>query len=453
MDSALYTPLSTIEQRLNALVTSITSSPTAANAPAAALALLEADDSLTSALETLRTHQANYAKILHLRAEAKSLEERIRNIVQEIGNMGGDISSLVDNDDDHDDDDDDENDSSSSSSSSSTEIKQPHDQDVQMDGTIPPQPPRRRRRKHEIDYHLLLDFARRISKYNTHAASAATSGTIPTKPRPSAQDEPRSPDHAQSQLHDPHKETPEHPQHHDTGVAAITKQSTSQLDASAHSIRQAWLLPYPNENKIRMGVMGKLQAAVAASGARCEERDIEREVERIMRAVEEMGSGKEGLGVPDKGEMHGDSEQATVRVDGKTGAGGVTGAVSGGGGVARPVAAAKGRLDLDLYDPDEDDIFAFYIVQLCNLHIPPMHLSGTRFTRTIFQTTRHTRQMAFAVIENYSVDTEILPRSAYNSVSTKFPMHWQSSAMPSFMERNKWPAAQSWHAWSLHGRR
>ncbi|EEP78143.1 predicted protein [Uncinocarpus reesii 1704] len=316
MDTALFTHLSAIEQCLNALVSSISSSPTAAGAPAAALALLEADDNLTSALDTLRTHQANYAKILQLRADASSLEGRVREIVQEVGKMGDDISALAGGDDDESDED--------GGNASDGE-------DTAMGGM--------RQQKNEIDYKLLLDFARRISKYNTHAASAAASGAIPTK-RP-LQDE---------------QEGPQGPGKDRGEMATITKNSTSQLDALAESIRQGWLLPYPNDDKIRMGVMGKLQAAVAASGAR-DDRDIEREVDKVILAVEAATTGGADAAKTADAVIRDDSVANTSgQISGPSGqaAAGRTSAVLS-GSTMKPATQAKAKLDLDLYDPDEDD--------------------------------------------------------------------------------------------------
>ncbi|KAI1937898.1 hypothetical protein LOZ53_004443 [Ophidiomyces ophidiicola] len=312
MESALFTPLSAIEQRLNALVTSINSSPTAAGAPAAALALLDADDHLTSALHTLRTHQANYARILQLRAEAQSLEDRVRDIVREVAKMGDEITAMagdVSSDDDR-----------LEPSGGGLGIGG-KDQDTHMGGTVLQQ---QSTTKNEIDYKLLLDFARRISKYNTKAASAAASGSIPTR-------QPLE-DNQENNIA--------------TGdMAAITKHSTSGLDALARSIRQGWMLPYPHDDKIRLGIMGRLQAAIAASEDR-DEKDFGKEVEKIILAVE-------------KGEGNQDLANSAVPPD-KAIMGNGNGTVIGtvvmpAANVVKPTAAAKSKLDLDLYDPDEDD--------------------------------------------------------------------------------------------------
>jgi len=90
-----------LENKLNSLLTSLTT-PAATGAPAAAIALLEADDVVSSALDTLRAHQANYAKILHLRTEAQNLEERIKTIVRDISGAGKEIAQATGESDDDD---------------------------------------------------------------------------------------------------------------------------------------------------------------------------------------------------------------------------------------------------------------------------------------------------------------------------------------------------------------
>lgn len=332
MEASLLTSLSTIEQRLNALISAITSSPTAAGAPAATLALLEADDNLSSVLDVLRTHQANYARILHLRAEAARLEESVRGIVRDVARMGDDIVTIAGGLE------------SEEEEGEEQEGEANEEGDVNMGGTTTPQ-----RHRNEIDYKLLLNFARRISKYNTQAASAAESGAIPTKrrlPSPPAQD---------------------YDQDYDgnAGVAAITKESTSKLDAFANSIRQSWLLPFPHDDVIRRGIMGKLQAAVAAAGAR-DERDIEREVDKILRAAEMRGTPQEQAETMDTGnvgektsptDMSGQvAASAAGAGAGERGAAGLSSASGSGSAGRPPPAPAKAKLDLDLYDPDEDEI-------------------------------------------------------------------------------------------------
>ena len=66
MDKLVVSSLGTLEASLGTPLTSLTTPSTA---------LLTADDALTSSLTTLKKHQQNYVRILHLRAEAVRLED------------------------------------------------------------------------------------------------------------------------------------------------------------------------------------------------------------------------------------------------------------------------------------------------------------------------------------------------------------------------------------------
>ena len=75
MDRLVVASLDTLEASLGTLLTSLMTTPTFFTAPVPSTALLTADDTLTSSLTTLKKHQRNYARILHLRAEAVRLED------------------------------------------------------------------------------------------------------------------------------------------------------------------------------------------------------------------------------------------------------------------------------------------------------------------------------------------------------------------------------------------
>jgi hypothetical protein len=150
--------LSNLEDKLNALITNLTTSPTASGAPAAALALLDADDSLTSAIETLRRHQENYARILKLRVEAESLEEKAKGIVRDVVGYEKDIRRICGDDEPSDSDAEDVSD----------------DDDLDYGGDQMQTKPDHLRKTKEIDYRLLLDFARRISSCQCHAGRQGT---------------------------------------------------------------------------------------------------------------------------------------------------------------------------------------------------------------------------------------------------------------------------------------
>src|SRR5947207_108606 len=83
-----------LEASLSTLLTSLTTTPTCSTAPAASNALLAADDALTHSLTTLKKHQQNYARILHLRAEATRLENQIKSIIRTCGELRSEIGEI-----------------------------------------------------------------------------------------------------------------------------------------------------------------------------------------------------------------------------------------------------------------------------------------------------------------------------------------------------------------------
>ncbi|OJD18178.1 hypothetical protein AJ78_01791 [Emergomyces pasteurianus Ep9510] len=359
MDSQLLTPLSTLETRLNNLLMSMVSSPTAAGAPAAALVLLEADDALSSALETLHTHQSNYAKILRLRAEALSLEERVRDIVREVENVGNEISTACQQGMDVSDDD---------SSDSESEIEAEGgsaDLDTHMGGVSERSPrfdPKetgkgKRKLKNEIDYKLLVDFARRISRYNSDAAADVGAGS-PLRATPPTGDAGGQPQ--QVGVKEENGKTVERvgtgrqPVAKGVGVAALSQETVSWLDETAKWSRDLSRMPFPSEDRIRMGLMGQLQTK-ASEGV-----DVEKEIERLIRVSEGEGAGT-GAGPGGAQDSAGAGEHATamdevVGIRGEHIARGSIGrSDTAMGGVPVTGAKPKAVLDLDLYDPDEDD--------------------------------------------------------------------------------------------------
>lgn len=355
MDSQVTIPLTALEAKLNALISTITSTPTASGAPAATHALLEADDALTSALGTLRTHQANYAKILKLRAKANGLEDRVREIVQQVADLGDEISSTCEDEDSSDEDGDgDEGDK---------------DKDVDMEGVInQDQPGFSVKKKNEVDYKLLLDFARRLSKFNNEAAADAAAGTH-TKAKKASQTivvgdnkeakesgaggTAAGTDTAMGGVEGNKDE--EQPTGVGVGVAALPQDTVSWLDETANWTRAISAMPYPNEDRIRMGLMGQLQASVGGDPS-----DLEKEVERMMLVAEGKIPADSTIGVS-QGEAEVQGQDGTypgdVREPGQQpGPGGISQeAKSGGTGGAETTKKPKPKLDLDLYDPDDDD--------------------------------------------------------------------------------------------------
>ncbi|KAF4241789.1 hypothetical protein CNMCM8980_002314 [Aspergillus fumigatiaffinis] len=319
--------LSNLEDKLNALITNLTTSPTASGAPAAALALLDADDSLTSAIETLRRHQENYARILKLRVEAESLEEKAKGIVRDVVGYEKDIRRICGDDEPSDSDAEDVSD----------------DDDLDYGGDQMQTKPDRLRKTKEIDYRLLLDFARRISKYNHQAAAdAAANATQAVKARGRSL-QPGDQDMAMTGVNGgPGAEEGAEP------VSSVTKEATSWLDESAKMTRQVYMIPYPMEDRIRMGLMGQIQLAAAEGRPGF---DPDQEVERLIREAEGLGSTEPVVPAPQPmGEERRHANEA-AKAAAQAGA-----ASSGTTAAPAPASKPKATLDLDLYDPDDDEM-------------------------------------------------------------------------------------------------
>ncbi|PYH79197.1 hypothetical protein BO82DRAFT_385256 [Aspergillus uvarum CBS 121591] len=355
MNTQAHTTLSTLESALHTLLTTLTTSPTASGAPAAALSLLAADDALTSTIDVLRVHQRNYARLLGLRAEAQALEEKVRGIVREVVEYEGVVRGVC-GDSDSESDSDEEDDTDLDSEAGWEE----GDGDTEMQGTdgLGAGKKTKLRGVKEVDYKLLLDFARRISKYNHQAAADAAAGVEErvAARRGSAQDAEMGGMGAgagaggANGAGDATAPAPADAE----PVAEVTKGATSWLDESAQLARQVYMLPYPMEDRIRMGLMGQIQL-VAAEGRPGFQ--VEAEVERMIREAEGLGVAAPVAAAPGpevaEQARHADEAARAAAAAGSSAASATT--TVGGSGSARPPAKPKATLDLDLYDPDEDD--------------------------------------------------------------------------------------------------
>ncbi|KAJ5579436.1 Mediator complex subunit Med4 [Penicillium hetheringtonii] len=296
MNNIVQSSLTDVESKLNALLTTLTHSPAAAGAPAAAIALLDADDTLTSAIETLRRHQENYARILNL---------RMQGIVSNLEKFDKEISTACE---------DEEEDS---------------DSDIGEENKIGGSKGISRK---EIDYRLLLDFARRISKYNHEAAADAANGAAGKQQA------------TRRQLLDRDVEI-----RGKEPISSITKNATQWLDDSANVTREVYMVPYPMEDRIRMGLMGQVQLAAGEDPAK--------EVERLIREAEGLGVAEVPAPAPTTDTRQDEAAKAAAQA-GSTAA---TAQPPRPQPTTAPTAAPapkpkpKGLLDLDLYDPDDDD--------------------------------------------------------------------------------------------------
>ncbi|EKV06917.1 Mediator of RNA polymerase II transcription subunit [Penicillium digitatum] len=311
MNALVQSALTDVESKLNALLTSLTTSPTAAGAPAAAVALLVADDALTSAIETLRQHQENHARILRLRNEAQQLEDRVKGIVRDIEGFEKEIRTACGDNGDSD-----------------------SDFDSDSDDDLGGKKPLLRGIK-EIDYKLLLDFARRISKYNHEAAADAATGALERQEQGNA-----LADKDVTMTGTDGKQPTEGAE----PVASVTKNATQWLDESANVTRQVYMLPYPMEERIRMGLMGQIQLTAS--------NDPEKEVERLLREAEGLGAAEPPAPVEPAESTKQAGEAAKAAVQAGSSAAGMLRAHAS---ALAPKPKPKAMLDLDLYDPDEDD--------------------------------------------------------------------------------------------------
>lgn len=315
MNALMQSSLTDVESKLNTLLKHLTTSPGAAGAPAAAVSLLEADDTLSSSIDTLRLHQENYAKILQLRSEAERLEERVKDIVRDLEGFDKEIRIACGDDEEIDSDLDSEDESETAKS--------------------------RIAARKEIDYRLLLDFARRISKYNQEAAAdvAKGAGLRPrqdTRPQIADKDVTMTGMNGETATEEDGAEP----------VSSVTKNATQWLDDSANVTREANLLPYPTEDRIRMGLMGKIPA---------EGTDREKEVERLIREAEGLEV-TEALPPVQPTEI---TQEEVAKAPPVRPAAPVAPVAPVAARPSVPAPAPKPKpkatLDLDLYDPDDDD--------------------------------------------------------------------------------------------------
>ncbi len=247
MEEQIHTPLQSLETSFNALITSLTTTISYSNAPSAAQSLLTADESLTTALQALHTHQMNYAYILLLRAEASRLEEQIKSTIRtcvdlrkEIGNIHPSILSHPEG-----------------------------DCEADEDGE-------------DVDYNTLLSFASKIGKHNSAAAKEAEDESIRRLIR--ARKEKRTTAESKINGTTPAPVTSPTPTNGEpTSQTLIPKHEKDWLDAEAAMARARSGMAFPAAENLRRGALGKLQWVREQGG----EEAVEREVERMIAEAEE----------------------------------------------------------------------------------------------------------------------------------------------------------------------
>lgn len=266
MEAQVHGPLNQLEDSLNQLIASLTTSPTYSTAPSTTSALLTADDSLTSALQSLYTHQKNYARILQLRAEALRLEDSIKSTIRTCIDLRNEIGSIHPSILSHLDDDCDDPDNPAAQGGDSGE--------------------------RDVDYHTLLSFASKIGKHNTAAAKGveeesvrrlikakndAAAVTMKTKP-----DEPKT-----------NGSTSAKPPISSEAAGTANREPVSQdlippgerdwLDAEAAMARARSGMAFPAAESLRKGMLGRLQWIREQHGG---EAAVERELEKMIAEAE-----------------------------------------------------------------------------------------------------------------------------------------------------------------------
>ena len=306
MDKVVVTPLDALEASLGTLLTSLTTAPTFSTAPALSNALLTADDTLSTSLTVLKQHQQNYARILHLRAEATRLEDQIKSIVRTCGELRSEMGAIHPNIlDDSSESEDDE------------------------------------RRQQDVDYNTLLSFARRIGKYNTRAAREAEEDSI------------RRQQEAKQRTTSPSKPAT------NGNVAPAATETTSEVGNIIPDNERAWLnetaaaaraaqgMAFPAAERLRLGMLGQLQYAREQGG----EEAVEKEAERLLG----RGTGPEMASktTPDPGAMSIESAESQRQAP-------VQALTNNSTTNVRPIRPPERKksvapLNLDLWNEDEED--------------------------------------------------------------------------------------------------
>jgi Vitamin-D-receptor interacting Mediator subunit 4 len=336
MEAQVHDPLNHLESSLNQLITSLTTSPTYSAALSTTQSLLTADDSLTSALQTLHTHQKNYARILQLRADASRLEDSIKSTIRTCVDLRSEIGSihpsiLSRSEDDSDD--------------SGVEIEEGRDAG-----------------KGDVDYHTLLSFASKIGKHNTAAAKEAEQESVRrlTKARKEGAkttttanaEEPKTNGNtpAQPTASSPNAATNGGPASQDL----IPPGERDWLDAEAAMARARSGMAFPAAENLRKGMLGRLQWVREQQGG---EDAVEREVERMIAEAEGRPVTRQEGAVEPAGENAPPVTNPIERRRQGQGQGQGPTLPSRPSQAARPAEKKKSvvALDLDLWNEDDDD--------------------------------------------------------------------------------------------------
>ena len=233
MEDLVLTTLDAIENHLNTLVTTLTASSTLSAGPAIAQSLLVDDNSLTIALAQLKRHQDNYKRILELQAEAAKLDEQIKDVVRNCGDLRREVRDI------------------------DKFILQELDEEYSAP---------------EIDLKTLLSFSSRISKHNAAASREANADAIRRKleARPRREHSPGR-RNGTNDLDDPKE----------PNIPEATRNDLAMLDQAVAAERAAKGMAFPNAENLRKGDLGHLQMLRETSGG---EDKVDQVIEELLRS-------------------------------------------------------------------------------------------------------------------------------------------------------------------------
>lgn len=249
MNTTLQSTLSTLESSLDALVDSIT---TYNPSPSAAHALLTADDALTSALDTLSTHQRNAHALTQLRAASARLDDRIKSTLSELAATRATLRAQA--------------------------------------------PPEKYAPAREpVDYKLLLSTAQRIAPFTRPPAKAS----VPQSEQMQAQSQSEQAREQAEGMADPSQGTAST----DFATMTTTAHSSQQqqqpgdaVDAVLDPQHRAWLdprvaatagfVPWPDERALWAGALGRLHgeglAGVTGDATSAADRKLEQDDDKAL---------------------------------------------------------------------------------------------------------------------------------------------------------------------------
>lgn len=310
----LLRPLNTLDATLQTLLQTLQTSQTYSSLSQHTSTLLATDTDLTAALDILRLHQERVRQIIEVKAEIAALESRVRGVVrgvEEFGNVVGSFGETSTSLDPDSDSDDSEDETQTSAQASST---------------------------NDVNYTTLLDFARRIGKYNAQAAHDITNATNNTTTTTSTQ-----------------------PPSQTQNATTLPEQDKTWLNEPSLLTREATFAPFPSQDRIRAGLLGRIQglaeekASSGTSTSTAAKPDLEAlreaEVERMMEEWENGGvAGSLGEVVA---ETVMEQQRAPVQAQVQASVPAQQQQQQSAG--PAPPQQSHGMLDLDLYDPDDDE--------------------------------------------------------------------------------------------------